>query len=289
MTPDLPASEKLFHGLLRAFPAQNDAERAYVEHAGARGWQTLRHLPAGTGDARLLDVGSMRGLFATAYKEIWQYGEVHLLGYDLAGGAIRRAGPDGRTYEFPAACGNIELEPWPYPNAHFDTVVCMEVIEHLIFDPVFAMNEMCRVLKPGGVALITVPNAASDECLTYLVNDLQPGFLRHYISNALVSGERTISTVYNLGHFHEYTRSDLECLARSTGFGIRSITGLQTVEPVLQSFRFGLLKTFVHALFPRSRRVRENLILALLTRESFTPLAELKDRYPVPLYRALPA
>ncbi len=42
------------------------------------------------------------------------------------------------------------------PDGRFDLVVCTEVLEHTI-NPFAATDEIRRVLKPGGVALISVP------------------------------------------------------------------------------------------------------------------------------------
>jgi len=39
----------------------------------------------------------------------------------------------------------------------FDFVICSEVIEHTV-DPALAVSELARVLRPGGVLIITVPN-----------------------------------------------------------------------------------------------------------------------------------
>ena len=44
-----------------------------------------------------------------------------------------------------------------FPNASFDIIVSSECIEHTL-DPKQALREMHRVLKPGGILLITVPN-----------------------------------------------------------------------------------------------------------------------------------
>lgn len=44
----------------------------------------------------------------------------------------------------------------PAPSAHFDVVVCIHVLEH-VDDDRKAMEEIFRVLKPGGWAFITVP------------------------------------------------------------------------------------------------------------------------------------
>jgi len=278
--------QRLFDEVLESFMRTSEKDRSYIEHARVRAWKTFEHLPMGSGHEVILDVGSMRGLFAPAYIEIWHYAEVHLLGSDTSTREIKRE-TNSRAYRFPAARCNIEIEKWPYPDETFDTIVCTEVLEHLVFDPVFAVNEMCRVLKPGGKALVTVPNAASDECLSYLVNDMQPGFLRNYISDALRSGKRTLDTVYNLGHFHEYTRREIESLFSATGFALLALKGLSAAPALLDSWRFRFLRSMVHLLFPRSRRIRENQLLVIAQKKAFTPTDQLPQRFPSPLYRKL--
>jgi SAM-dependent methyltransferase len=44
-----------------------------------------------------------------------------------------------------------------FPNDYFDTIVTIETLEH-VQDLDGAAREICRVLKPGGELLITVPN-----------------------------------------------------------------------------------------------------------------------------------
>lgn len=44
----------------------------------------------------------------------------------------------------------------PFQDSVFDSVVCTEVLEH-VPDPLLALKEMRRVLKPGGTLLLTVP------------------------------------------------------------------------------------------------------------------------------------
>jgi SAM-dependent methyltransferase len=47
-------------------------------------------------------------------------------------------------------------DQFPFNDEHFDTVVCNQVLEH-VFNPDRFIAETCRVLKPGGRLLLTVP------------------------------------------------------------------------------------------------------------------------------------
>lgn len=53
---------------------------------------------------------------------------------------------------------NIEKDPFPLPDDHYDVVLCMEVLEHLGYSPSHMLAESHRVLVPGGLMFITVPN-----------------------------------------------------------------------------------------------------------------------------------
>jgi SAM-dependent methyltransferase len=45
---------------------------------------------------------------------------------------------------------------WDIPNDEFDAVLCTEVLEHAI-SPQLVIQEIWRVLKPGGFAIVTTP------------------------------------------------------------------------------------------------------------------------------------
>ena len=47
----------------------------------------------------------------------------------------------------------------PFGDGELDVVVCNEVLEHLL-EPQRAAAEALRVLRPGGVFLVSVPNVA---------------------------------------------------------------------------------------------------------------------------------
>lgn len=74
-------------------------------------------------------------------------------GVDISEDAVARArerGVEAIVHDLSA--------PLPYHDGTFTKVVCFEVLEHL-FDPKFAVQEMTRVLRSGGMLMVSVPNA----------------------------------------------------------------------------------------------------------------------------------
>lgn len=51
----------------------------------------------------------------------------------------------------------MSVPPLPFPDNYFDSLVTFQVIEH-IEDDAAMIKEMARVLKPGGIMVMTTPN-----------------------------------------------------------------------------------------------------------------------------------
>jgi SAM-dependent methyltransferase len=49
------------------------------------------------------------------------------------------------------------IQDIPLPDSTFDTVISCETIEHVV-EPIKALREVRRVLRPGGRLLLTTPN-----------------------------------------------------------------------------------------------------------------------------------
>jgi 2-polyprenyl-3-methyl-5-hydroxy-6-metoxy-1,4-benzoquinol methylase len=99
---------------------------------------------------RLLDVGCGNGSFLDAMR--WQTGcEVH--GLDLSPAAVEQA---RRLYGLDIFQGTIAQAP--FAEASFDVVTAWWFLEH-VPDPRESVREMARLLKPGGLCVIGVPNS----------------------------------------------------------------------------------------------------------------------------------
>jgi SAM-dependent methyltransferase len=86
----------------------------------------------------------------------------------------------------------------PFPDGSFDVVIAAEVLEHIPADQ-HAMNEIARVLRPGGTAAITVP-AWLPERICWLLSDDY-----HNVPG---------------GHLRIFTRPELETKLRRAGFDV---------------------------------------------------------------------
>jgi len=102
---------------------------------------------------RLLDVGCGSGYLAKLLKARAPGLVVH--GVDISRVALERA----RTHVDQVWQVDLDRADLPLAAEAYDTVACVEVLEHL-YDPDHALREICRVLVPLGRVVVTVPNLA---------------------------------------------------------------------------------------------------------------------------------
>lgn len=96
----------------------------------------------------------------------------------------------------------------PVPSASFDVVLCTEVFEHLP-DPVAAVTELSRVLRPGGTLLLTAPFCSFTHFSPFFYST---GFSRNWYSEHLSKlGFSKIELTAN-GNFFEYLAQEIRRL-----------------------------------------------------------------------------
>ncbi len=110
--------------------------------------EALAALPAG---ARLLDAGAGECQYKKHCAHL-KYVAQDIAVYDGKGDAGLQTG----SWDFSQIDIVSDILDIPEPDASFDAVLCTEVLEHLP-DPVRALDEMARLLRPGGTFIITAP------------------------------------------------------------------------------------------------------------------------------------
>lgn len=111
----------------------------------------------------IADIGCGPGHMQAALRRYFP--AARLVGMDYAQSAINMAQqlvPD-------AVFVRGDVTDCGLPDAAFDLVLCIECLEH-IRDYDKALDEIWRILKPGGALVLTVPNGAIDKGAPYHVN-----------------------------------------------------------------------------------------------------------------------
>ena len=106
----------------------------------------LKHVHAGE---RLLDVGCGEGRFAAAVLDVG----AQVVGIDVAEEPLRRAREERPELDLRVVPAEGS---WPLQDASFDAVWAGETIEH-VADTAGWLSEIRRVLRPGGLLLLSTP------------------------------------------------------------------------------------------------------------------------------------
>lgn len=99
---------------------------------------------------RVLDCGCGAGFYLMAMSELWN---LELTGLDDDPAKLREA----RSHGIAAELVQGDAQRLPFEDGSFDVVLMSEVLEHLPSDQ-DALEEVSRVLRPGGVLAVSVPH-----------------------------------------------------------------------------------------------------------------------------------
>lgn len=127
---------------------------------------------------------------------------------------------------------NLEVDGLPFEEETFDTAAMVDVIEHIV-DPIGALREICRVLKPTGRLIIHTPNIAKWTRRVKLLAGYFPSTAS--LREGLLCYNRENPTdLHDEGHLHYFTFRSLTRLAiERAGFSRAQVCGYGT--PVLSA------------------------------------------------------
>ena len=161
----------------------------------------LTALPAGT---RLLDAGAGE----MQYKKFC--GHLDYVSQDLSAydGSGNESGLQTGTWDTRGIDIVSDICAMPVADASFDAVLCTEVLEH-VTNPVDAVRELARVLKPGGKIILTAPFCSLTHFAPY---HYSTGFNKYFYLHHLGElGFENIEIVEN-GNYFEFLAQELRRL-----------------------------------------------------------------------------
>jgi SAM-dependent methyltransferase len=171
------------------------------------------HRRYGGGDykgLRFLDIGISMGVVACVASK---------LGMQVDGCDYLKAADDPfltplrRKYNITYADYDAVTDDLPYPDNTFDIVNCNDMIEHLHASPKRMLENALRVLKPGGVLIITTPNlAALHNRIQLFIGGSVHASIRDWYHNPIWA--RPVFT----GHVREFAPRELKYVLSEAGF-----------------------------------------------------------------------
>lgn len=194
---------------------ETPAGRYFREHE-ARLIHTLALTPAAGPRDRVLEMGCYLQI-TPALRDLLGYGEVR--------GCYAGSGPsdyreivsrDRERFACYIDLFNAEADRFPYPDERFTTVLCCELIEHLERDPMHMLEEIHRVLKPGGFLVLTTPNVTSLRATAAMLRGSHPA---HYNVYPDPRAERSAGD----RHHREYTPGEVQRLLQDAGFVVERV------------------------------------------------------------------
>ncbi len=203
---------------IRNFFVDDPHASSYIGLHCERLLRTVELVPAGDGRQRLLDLSSYLQMPLLAHK-YGDYDEIVVTNWWEGEPAEKvqsiRNAATGEDVTFPMKNLDVERDVFPFKDGYFDVALCCELIEHLREDPMHMLTELHRVLKWGGLLIVTTPNIAGAFSLRESLAGRSPYIYGLY--NRKNPADR---------HSREYTPVDVRIALESAGFKVvRLFTG----------------------------------------------------------------
>lgn len=182
---DIPSDNPIHQRLFKAYVASEEYIHGNV-------------LEVGCGEGRGVDLLLQKSFSFTAVDKL-----------EVALGQLRNQFPSGKFIR-------MDLPPFSgLEDNTFDCVVSFQVIEHIRQD-IFFLNEIHRVLKPGGLALLTTPNRKLSisrnpwhirEYLAHELKNLASGIFKTAEMKGIAGNEKVMA-------YHEKNRVSVQKMMR---------------------------------------------------------------------------
>ena len=203
-----PHADRPIKGMMARWYAANTAEmmQQYIDLAA----RVAKQLPEGS---RILEVAPGPGYFCI---ELAKRGSYSITGMDLSPTFVKMAADKAAQAGVRAQFVEGSASNMPFPKESFDFLLCRAAFKNFA-DPVGALQEMCRVLRPGGSAL-----------LIDLSRDAQPDEVSRAVDKMGLSAVNRVLTKVVFRTFlirSAYSRAEFEQMLAQTAFSHVEISG----------------------------------------------------------------
>lgn len=205
-TTAVPAHRRLLlpemEGLTARWYARQRGTPRQIEAWRKQAAQLTAGLPEG---AAVLEVAPGPGYLAI---EIARLGRVQVTGLDISRTMVQIAGESARKAGVEVDFRDGDVAGMPFPDESFDLIVCQAAFKNFR-RPVSALNEMHRVLRSGGVAVIQdLRKDATTADIDFEVEGQGLGGLNGFVTKRILATLRR----------RAYTRAQVEQLVAESNF-----------------------------------------------------------------------
>lgn len=156
-----------------------------------------------TGPNKVLELGAGEGNTCRALKECGKASETVGIELSPQAAAIARGKAD-KVLE-----GDVEKMEFPFPEKHFDYILCGDVLEHLV-NPWDVLKRLKGVLADSGQLIASIPNVRYRGVIKRLVID---GEWRYEPAGGIL----------DMTHLRFFTKKEIFRLFESTGYKVDAI------------------------------------------------------------------
>lgn len=223
----------------------------------------------------VVDLGSKDGIFVPAIHAISPFKKTHIVDYGKKESETVKIQSSTKEIHVEKHYLNLENEPLPFEDESVDVILFLEILEHFLYDPMYVLCQINRVLKKTGFLFISTPNLTSARSFQRMLLGNNPNAFTPY---------KEPENVYER-HNREFTIGEVKLLTSKAGFSVEEVF----THPVSCSKKINLLLTTLKILGLANIKKDEfgNLMYLVCKKNQHLDLEkiDIDTRYPAPVYR----